>query len=336
MEYVRLGKSSLKISKLCLGTMTFGKMNEVKDAFRIMDRARDLGINYFDTADTYGGGPDVHGRCEEIIGQWFKLGDKRRESTILSTKFCLPMYDSTNGVNDEMHLSAWKLKRELDRSLKRLDTDYVDIYYMHHIDRNACWDEMWGAYKDVIAQGKVVYAGSSNFAAWDLVKAQYEAKNNGFVGTMIEQHKYNLFCRLPELEVMPAADAMDICFSVYNPLSGGYLAENGLNPRPGSRAAGNNIYTQVMGEYNTGKYREQLVEFDKLCKEVGMKQSDMALAWVCMNPLVKNVVIGPRTMEHLEKSVNAFTIKLDDSVMQRLDEIFPGPGGDAPKAYMRF
>lgn len=336
MEYVRLGRSSLKVSKLCLGTMTFGKMNEVEDAFAIMDRARELGINYFDTANTYGGGIEVHGRVEQILGKWFGQGGGRRESTILSTKFCLPMYDDTNGVNDEMHLSAWKLKRELERSLKRLETDYVDIYYMHHIDRGACWEEMWGAYENVIAQGKVIYAGTSNFAAWDLVRAQYEAKMRGFMGTMIEQHKYNLFCRLPELEVMPACEAMGINFSVYNPLSGGYLAENGLNPRPGSRAAGNNIYTQVMGEYNTGIYREQLVAFDKLCKEVSIRQSDMALAWVCMNPMVGTVVIGPRTMEHLENSVKAAELKLDDSIMKRLDEIFPGPGGDAPRAYMRF
>ena len=336
MEYVKLGKTSLKVSKLCRGTVTFGKLNEVEESFRMMDRAMELGINYFDTANTYGGGPLVHGRCEEIIGQWFALGNKRRESIILSTKFSLPMYESSNGVNDEMHLSAWKMKRELERSLKRLGTDYVDIYYMHHVDRGCDWNEMWGAYENATAQGKLIYAGTSNFAAWDLTYAQAQAEKRNYLGTVIEQHKYNLFCRLPELEVMPAADALGITFSVYNPLSGGYLAENGLNPRPGTRSAGNNIYTSVMGEYNQGIYREQLIKFDALCKETGIKQSDMAMAWICMNPLVKNVVIGPRTMEQLENSVKAAELKLDDEILRRLDEIFPGPGCEAPRAYMRF
>lgn len=336
MQYVNLGSSTMKVSKVALGTMTFGKMNTEKEAFAIMDRARELGITYFDTANNYGGGVGLRGRVEQMMNRWFQEGDKRRESVILASKFGLEVEEEADGVNDAMGLSAYKMRRSLERSLKRLGTDRLELYTMHHEDRQANWDEIWGAYENLIAQGKIYYAGSSNFSAWELCRAKFEAEKRHFLGMVVEQHKYNLFCRLPELEMFPASRALGIGISAYNPLCGGYLTENALNPRPGTRAAGDNIYSKTMGVYNEGPYREQLVRFDKLCKEAGLLQSDVAMAWVCHNPYVNVVIIGPRTVEQLERSVRAAELKLDDDFLRALDEIFPGPGGEAPKAYMRF
>ncbi len=332
MQNVQLGKSSMWVSKLCLGTMTFGKMNEEKDAYAIMDRARELGVTFFDTANIYGGGPGYRGRVEEFIGKWFKQGDGRRDEIVLGTKFAQPMEDASDGANDALGVSAFKMRRSLERSLKRLGTDHVELYTMHHVDRTNDWAEIWGAYENLIAAGKVYYAGSSNFAAWDLVRAQYEAEKRHFLGNVVEQHKFNLFCRLPELEVLPAAKAMGVGIAAYNPLAGGYLGENALNPKAGTRSAGNNMYAASMGVFNQGQHREQLIQFEKLCHELGLKQSDVALAWVVNNPMVNVVVIGPRTVEQLEACVKASEIKLDEATLQKLDEIFPGPG-DAPKAY---
>jgi len=336
MKYVNLGSSTMKVSKLALGTMTFGKMNTEEESFAIMDRARELGITYFDTANNYGGGIGLRGRVELMIGKWFKQGDKRRESIILASKFGLEVEDETDGVNDAMGLSAFKMRRSLERSLQRLGTDHLELYTMHHGDREVNWDEIWGCYENLIAQGKVYYAGSSNFSTWELCRAKFEAEKRHFQGMIVEQHKYNLFCRLPELEMFPGAKSLGIGIAAYNPICGGYLSENALNPKPGTRAASDNIYSRVMGVYNQGKYRDQLVAFDKLCKEAGLLQSDVALAWVCQNPYVNVVVIGPRTLEQLERSVKAAELKLDDDFLKALDEIFPGPGGEAPKAYINF
>lgn len=336
MDYVNLGSSTMKVSKLALGTMTFGKMNTEQESFAIMDNARELGITYFDTANNYGGGIGLRGRVEIMMSKWFKQGNKRRESTILASKFGLEVEDETDGVNDAMGLSAYKMRRSLERSLRRLETDHLELYTMHHSDRETNWDEIWGCYENLIAQGKIYYAGSSNFSTWELCKAKFEAEKRNFQGMVVEQHKYNLFCRMPELEMFPGAKSLGIGISAYNPLSGGYLTENALNPKPGTRSAGDNIYSRVMGIYNEGANRDKLVAFEKLCKEAGLLQSDVALAWVYQNPYVNVVIIGPRTVEQLERSVKATEIKLDGDFLEALDKIFPGPGGEAPKAYMRF
>lgn len=323
MEYTQLGRTGLKISRLVLGTMNFGCFTDEKESFRIMDAALDMGINYFDTADNYGKSIGREGITETLIGKWFKQGGNRREKVVLASKVHEEMHDPNDGPNSEGGLSAYKVRRHFEASLKRLQTDHLEIYYMHHIDRRITHEEMWQAFDTLIAQGKIDYVGSSNFAAWNLMQAQEAARKRNSLGLACEQHCYNLMCRLPELEVLPAAKAEGIGVIVWSPLNNGLLARNALtgrSPRVQSMA--------VELERN----RKRLEDFATLCHELGEPQDTVALAWLLANPLVTAPIIGPRTMKHLEDSLHALEIKLDEDVLKRLDEIFPGYGM-APEAY---
>lgn len=197
MKYSYLGKSGLKVSQLCLGTMNFGPETEEKEAFRIMDAALDAGINFFDTANVYGG-QDRRGWTEEIIGRWFQQGGGRREKVVLATKVYNDMFDEQDGPNSGSGLSAYKIRRHFEGSLRRLQTDHIELYQMHHIDRNVSWDELWGAFEILVSQGKADYIGSSNFAGWHIAAAQAKAKERHFLGLVSEQHLYNLLERTPE------------------------------------------------------------------------------------------------------------------------------------------
>ncbi|WP_239614320.1 aldo/keto reductase [Cohnella mopanensis] len=324
MKYSSLGRSGLKVSKLCLGTMNFGVDTDEKESFRIMDAALDAGINFFDTANIYGWGENA-GRTEEIIGRWFAQGGGRREKVVLATKFYGDMSDSTDGPNTDPGLSSYKLRRHLEGSLRRLQTDHIELYQMHHVDRQVSWDELWEAFRVVLNQGKIGYVGSSNFAGRDLVKAQYEAKSNRMLGLVSEQHKYSLLCRLPELEVLPAAEELGIGVIAWSPLDGGLLSGHALKPIEGSKRANNPERVE--------KHREQLLAFEALCREIGEQEANVALAWTLVQPSMTAPIIGPRTLEQLQTALRVVDISLDESTLNRLDEIFPGPGGSAPKAY---
>ncbi|OUM96649.1 MAG: oxidoreductase [Thermobacillus sp. ZCTH02-B1] len=322
MKYTKLGKSGLKVSRLCLGTMNFGPKTEEKEAFRIMDAALDAGINFFDTSNSYGG-PVRRGWTEEIIGRWFAQGGGRRERVVLATKVYQSMGEKDN-PNDEDGLSAYKIRRHLEDSLRRLRTDHIELYQMHHVDRSVTWDELYGAFEAAIAQGKIGYVGASNFAARDLVKAQYEARKRGFLGLVSEQHKYSLLCRLPELEVLPAAQEYGIGVIAWSPLEGGVLAGN-FHPQPGSRSA-------ELAE-KIERLRPQLERFSKLCRELGESEAVVALAWTLAHPAMTAPIIGPRTVEQLESALRAVELELTPDVLREIDAIFPGPGGPAPEAY---
>ncbi|GGE30972.1 putative oxidoreductase YrpG [Pullulanibacillus camelliae] len=322
MEYSQLGRSGMKVSRLCLGTMNFGPVTEEKEAFRIMDAALDAGVNFFDTANVYG--QDRKGWTEEIIGRWFAQGGNRREKVVLATKVYNPMNDENDGPNNERNLSAYKIRRHLEGSLKRLQTDHIELYQMHHVDRNTSWDELWEVFQSLVQQGTIDYVGSSNFAGWDLVKAQAAAKSRHFFGLVSEQHKYSLLCRLPELEVLPAAQDQGIGVIVWSPLDGGLLGGNALNPAKGSRSANQTERIE--------KHRQQLEDFSAFCKDFGEKEADVALAWVLQHPAITAPIIGPRTLEQFEQALRAVEITFDQAALDRLDEIFPGYG-EAPKAY---
>lgn len=320
MEYIKLGRTGCDVSRLCLGTMNFGPRASEEESFRMMDRALDLGINFFDTANVYGN-PDK-GLTETIIGRWLAQGGQRRDRIVLATKVYGPMAQE---VNRRPGLSAYKIKREVEESLKRLQTDHIDLYQMHHIDRRVGWDEIWGAFEDLVSAGKVVYIGSSNFAGWDIAHAQGYARQRGFLGLVSEQHRYSLVCRQPELEVLPCARALGLGVIPYSPLGGGLLGGSALNAQEGTRTAG--LKDQI------AQLRPQLEQYAAFCRELGEKEADVALAWMLRNPAITGPIIGPRTMEQLEGSVRALEIQLNDDQLKRLDEIFPGPGGSAPEAY---
>ncbi|RRK09765.1 aldo/keto reductase [Lactiplantibacillus garii] len=327
MQNTYLGRSGLRVSRLCLGTMNFGTRTSQAEAFKIMDRALELGINFFDTADVYGPA-NHHGLTEEIIGNWFALGNHRRERVVLATKTYEPMDDSLAGPNDARGISAYKIYRHLDASLRRLQTDHVELYQMHHVDPRTNWNEIYGALENVIQQGKVYYVGSSNFGARHLAYAKAAADNRHFLGLISEQHRYNLLCRLPELEVLPAAQEIGMGVLTWSPLAGGLLADHLLsgNPDPQSRraAAVKNL---------TAAQRVQFQRYADLCADLEESESTIALAWLLANPAVTAPVIGPRTVAQLEHLVHALDVHLSEDVLAELDEIFPGPGGAAPEAY---
>lgn len=319
MEYTRLGRTGLKVSRLCLGTMNFGSTASEKEAFKIMDAALDAGINFFDTANNYGFMTGNEGITEEIIGRWFAQGGSRRERVVLATKVHEDMKNPNDGPNSEKGLSIYKVRRHFEESLRRLQTDHVEIYYMHHIDRNVTWQETWDVFQNLYERGYIDYIGASNFPAWEIARAQGEAKLRNFMGISVEQDRYNLTCRLPELEVLPACEALGVGFVAWAPLAGGMLAgksEDSLRRRGLSEG-----------------HVAQVEAYHKLCMEAGLKEADVALAWNLSNKALTAPIIGARTLQQFEDSLRALEIKLDEDMMKKLDEIFPGPGGSAPEAY---
>jgi len=325
MEYTNLGRTGLKVSRLCLGTMNFGRITSERESFAIMDRALEEGITYFDTANVYGG-PDQRGLTEEIVGHWFALGEGRRESVVLGTKVFGPMDEPADGPNDTAGLSAYKIRRSLERSLKRLKTDHIEIYQMHHVDPKVSWDELWGVFQPIVDSGTVDYIGSSNFGARHLCYAQAAAAKRNFLGLVSEQHKFSLMCRAPELELLPAAEDLGIGVICWSPLFGGMLSGHTALPKPGSRTA------EAVSHLTEAQHR-QLEAYAALCDEIGVSQPLVALAWILTHKQVVAPIIGPRTMEHLTSALDVFDVKLSQEVMDKLDQIFPGPGGPAPEAY---
>ena len=322
MEYVQLGRTGLKVSPLCLGTMNFGWTTTEEDAHAIMDEAHNLGINFFDTANRYGRQGGYSGFTEDIIGRWFAQGGNRREKTVIATK----LYGDMGEWPNEGRLSALHIKRACEASLKRLQTDYIDIYQMHHIDRNTPWEEIWQAMEQLVREGKVLYVGSSNFAGWHITKANEIAKSRNFMGLVSEQSLYNLNARMVELEVIPACEDYGLGVIPWSPLAGGLLGGI-LGKIEEGRRASENMQKEIE------KYRPQLEKYEAFCKEMGEKPADVALAWLLNNPVVTAPIIGPRTMEQLTGSMRTLEIKFTAEQLAKLDEIWPGPGGTAPEAY---
>ena len=333
IEHRRLGRSGVLVSNLCLGTMNFGWKISEEDSFAIMDRALDLGINFFDTADMYGFDAG-HGLTEEIVGRWLAQDGgsgygSRRETIVLATKMYNPMTRTGRRPEpnrDGRSLSAMKIVRHCEDSLRRLQTDAIDLYQMHHVDRECPWEEIWRAMDTLITQGKVIYVGSSNFAGWDLATACQEAAKRGMQGLVSEQSVYNLNNRTVELEVVPACRGYGLGLIPWSPLAGGLLAGS-------SRAGGAGRRSSDAHKKAIAEHKQQLDAYEQLCKELGHSPADVAVAWLLHNPVVTSPIIGPRTLEQLDGALEATEIALDEQTLARLDEIWPGPGGEAPKAY---
>jgi len=325
MEYTHLGRSGLVVSRLCLGTMNFGPLTPPDEAHAIMDHAHELGINFFDTANRYGRpdgppgqaaeNPAGHaGWTEEIIGEWFCAGGGRRERTVLATK----LYGEMGTWPNAGRLSALNIRRACDASLKRLRTDYIDLYQMHHVDRGTPWDEIWQAMEVLVAQGKILYVGSSNFAGWDIARASETAKARGFLGLACEQSLYNLLARTVELEVLPAAIAYGVGLIPWSPLGGGLLGGVLKPERSGRRRLVGRARETV--EAN----REKFAAYEDLCDKLGEEPADVALAWLLHQDGVTAPIIGPRTLAQLDGAQRALDVPLDAAVGRELDEIFPG------------
>lgn len=327
MKYTHLGRSGLSVSRLCLGTMNFGPVSREEESHAIMDAAIDAGINFFDTANGYGIDP-LRGwgmgdeSTEALIGRWLSQGGGRRERVVLCTKVFGKMGDWPN----ESRLSALHIRRACDESLRRLKTDHIDLYQMHHIDRETPWEEIWQAMEQLVQAGKVTYVGGSNFAAWNIVQANEAAKNRRFMGLVSEQSLYNLMTRSLELEVIPACEAYGVGLMIWSPLSAGLLG-GVLNSESQGRRASGGIQDRLR------QHRPQIEAYESLCGELGERPADVALAWLLSNKTVTAPIVGPRTVDQLKNSIRATEIELSPETLKRLDEIFPGPGGQAPEAY---
>ena len=330
MQYTHLGKTGLKVSRLCLGTMNFGTATPEKEAFAIMDAALDAGINFFDCANMYGWSPfdgGVKGATEELLGRWFAQGGGRREKVVLTTKASNDMDDPNDGPNGPAGLSAYKIRRHLEASLRRLGTDHVELFFMHDYDPTSNWDELFGVFDNLTAAGKMYYAGASNFGARQLCYAQAAAKSRHELGLVCAQFKYNLVSRLPELELIPAAGELGMGEIVWSPLAGGLLSGS-LKKKvaPGQRSM------KYVGQLNETLDR-QLQDYSGLCADLGMEESNTALAWLLTNPRITAPIIGPRTLRQFEDMVQVCETGLPEDAVKRLDEIFPGYR-EAPKGYM--
>ncbi len=321
MPYVHLGRSGLSVSRLCLGTMNFGPQTTELDSTRIMDQALDAGINFFDTANVYGWKLG-EGITEQIVGRWFARGGGRRDKVVLATK----VFGKMGAWPNESRLSARHIRHACEDSLRRLQTDHLDLYQMHHIDRECPWEEVWQAMEQLVREGKVLYVGSSNFAGWHVAQAQELARQRHFLGLVSEQSLYNLTERTVELEVLPACQAYGIGVIPWSPLARGLLGGSHKKASSGRRAEKD---VRKEGE----RLRPKLAAYETLCRKLGEAPADVALAWLLHQPAVTAPIIGPRTLDQLEGGLRALSLTLTKETLQRLDEIFPGPGGTAPEAY---
>ncbi|WP_243064392.1 aldo/keto reductase [Humibacter sp. RRB41] len=314
MDYTHLGRTGLVVSRIVLGTMNFGPRTSEPDAHDIMDAAQASGINFFDTANGYGG-PDHHGHTEEIIGNWFAKGGSRREKTVLATKLYGDMGETWPNSGK---LSALNIRNSIDASLRRLQTDHVELIQFHHVDRETPWDEIWQAVEIAVQQGKVIYAGSSNFAGWHIAQAQEAAKSRHFLGLVSEQSLYNLIVRDIEREVIPAAQQYGLGIIPWSPLQGGLLG--GVIKGHSDTARRN----EGRSAESIEAHRPQLEAYEALADELGATPAQLGLAWLLHQPAVTGPITGPRTADQLDGILGALDVKLDAQVLARLDELFPG------------
>jgi aryl-alcohol dehydrogenase-like predicted oxidoreductase len=320
MNYTKLGRSGLMISRLCLGTMNFGAITPEKESFEIMNRALELGINFFDTANVYGG-KKGEGITEKIIGKWLEGNKERRDKIVLATK----VYGEMGNRINEKYLSAYHIKKACEDSLKRLKTDHIDLYQMHHVHRDTPWDEIWQAMEQLICEGKIIYVGSSNFAGWDIATASEEARRRKLLGLISEQSKYNLFNRFIEREMIPACNYYGVGIIPWSPLEGGLLG--GVLKKLGDGRRGKN---EIVNKLKNN--RAQIEKWEKFCDEFGEDPANVAMAWLLNRPGITSPIIGPRTLHQLVKSVKSLEINFDIESLSKLDTIFP-PAGESPQYY---
>lgn len=321
MEYTHLGRSGLLASRLALGTMNFGPATAEDESHSILDRALDAGINLVDTANVYGWG-EHKGRTEEIIGHWLAADGGRRDKVVLATK----VYGSMSDWPNDRYLSARNIRQACDASLRRLRTDRIDLYQFHHVDRATPWDEIWQAVDTLVTQGKVLYTGSSNFAGWHVVQAQETARARDLVGLVSEQALYNLCERRVELELLPACQAYGVGLLPWSPLHGGVLGGVLAKENPGRSAEGR------AARY-LAAHRDRIEAYEGVCRDLGHPPAEVALAWLLHREGVTAPVVGPRSVAQLDSALAALDLRLEPEVLARLDEVFPGPGGQAPEAY---
>jgi aryl-alcohol dehydrogenase-like predicted oxidoreductase len=316
-EYRPFGRTGVQVSPLCLGAMMFGPRGnpDHDDSVRIIHRALDAGINFVDTADVYS-----QGESETIVGK--ALAGSRRESVVLATKFHGRMGEGPNTMGNSRR---WIVK-EVENSLRRLGTDYIDLYQVHRPEPDTDIDETLGALSDLVHQGKIRYLGSSTFPPSRIVEAQWAAEKRGRERFVCEQPPYSLLVRGIEREMLPVAQEYGMAVIPWSPLAGGWLSGRYRKgaAQPASSRASQGVRFQIDAEENAAKL-EAADALALLAEEAGMSLVHLALAFVLEHPAVTSAIIGPRTMEQLETQLGAEEIRLGKDVLDRIDEIVP-PG----------
>jgi aryl-alcohol dehydrogenase-like predicted oxidoreductase len=320
MDYTRLGSAGAVVSRIALGTMNFGPVIGREESYSILDLAVENGINFIDSADVYGGRPwgDQPGQSEELLGNWMQARSNR-DSLVIATKAYGPM---GQGRNDR-GLSALHIRAAVDASLRRLQTDRIDLFQMHHIDRAVPVDEVLDAFTILQAQGKIIYLGSSNFAGWNIAQYREHATTRNQLPIVTEQSVYNLAQRLLELEVVPAAQEYGMGILPWSPLASGQL---GGVLRKSDRSRSQDLD-------RLGERRTQIEKYERYAEELGVDPAVLAISWLLHQPVVTAPIIGPRTAGQLTSALGALDLSITAEQLRALDEIWPGPGGQAPEAY---
>ena len=309
MEYRRMGESGLKVSEICLGTMTFGHGTDQDEATRMVDLAMDVGVNFFDTANSYGGG-----QSEVLLGNTLK---GRRRGAVVATKFFNPM---GKGANDS-GMSRLHIMQALEDSLQRLQMDYIDIYYIHHVDIQTPLDEMLHALDDLVHQGKVRYIACSNYEAWRLMEAMWISDKYNLARFVCYQPQYSLVVRDIEQEIIPVCRLKGLGVVPWSPLAGGFLSgkyQPGERTRADTRSSEGWAYPS---QYFASNADETLTLLLEIAEELDRSPAQVALRWVLQQPLVSSVIIGARTVEHARDNLKSTEWRLPKDALERLNVV---------------
>lgn len=321
MEYRRLGHSGLEVSTLCLGTMTFGEANEKsfmhqvgcddETSFSIMNRALEAGINFFDTADVYG----QDGLTERVIGRWFEQ-DGRRDDVVLASKFRFRTRPGANGTG----ASRLRIMKTVEDSLRRLKTDRIDLYQIHMQDVDTPEEETLRALDDLVRQGKVLYVGCSNYAAYRLTESHFLAERHNLTRFVAHQAQYSLVERGLEREHVPACDKFGLSHLPWSPLAGGFLSgkyKKGMQPPKGARL---DKWAERFKNFDTPRNWKILEALEAVSKDLDATCAQVALAWLLNKKTVASVIFGARSLQQLEDNLQAASLTLSEPHMQALDE----------------
>ncbi len=320
MKIKHLGRTGLQVSEICLGTMTFGDQCDEPTSHAIMSKAFDYGVTFFDTADAYPLGASVEtvGRTEEYVGNWLK---GRREQIVLATKFFGKMGTGPN----EQGGSRKHIMRAVEESLRRLQTDYIDLYQMHFPDYGTPLDETLRALDDLVHSGKVLYIGCSNYPAWLLCKALWTSDRLGLARFDCVQPRYNLLFRHIEAELFPLVEDQGIGIISYNPLAGGVLTgryQPGQQPQQGTRFTVQNAGKMYQERYWHDVQLQAVGQLKKLCDERGISVAQVAVAWVLSHSAITSAIVGASKAEQLDQSLPAVDLTLDEQLLAACDDIW--------------
>tara|TARA_R110002096_G_scaffold416576_2_gene619403 strand:+ start:241557 stop:242591 length:1035 start_codon:yes stop_codon:yes gene_type:complete len=319
MKYNRMGKSGIKVSSLCMGTMTFGSGADAAESAKIYKAARNKGINFFDCANLYAGG-----KSEEILGSLIK---SHREEVVISSKAYYPV-DSYAGNSSEIYgrgLNRTNVTREVEDSLKRLGTDYIDVYYMHHFDDACTLEESLSVYNDLVHQGKINYIGLSNFAAWQYMKAVGITRQHNYAPIACIQPMYNLLKRQCESEILPMAKSEGLGVFSYSPLGGGILTGKYLNKDADNTASRMNTMAMYKERYKDDRNAEIARAFNDYAVSKSLNPISLAIAWVSAHETITAPIIGGRSLEQLKPSLDAADIELTEDIRQEIAALSYAP-----------